>query len=71
VGHLSNQSSAEFIALLAELGELEGVMLAHLSEKNNRPELALSTVKDRQTRDIPIHLAGQDEPSVTIKLEKK
>jgi len=71
VGHLSNESSAEFIALLAALGELEGVMLAHLSEKNNSPELALSTVRDRQKMDFPIYLADQDKPSITIKLEKK
>lgn len=70
VGHLSNRDSAEFIALLAELGDLEGIMLAHLSEKNNTPELALSTVKTRQERDFPIHLAEQDRPSIPIRLEK-
>ena len=71
VGHLSNSDSAEFIALLAELGQLEGVMLAHLSEKNNRPDLALTTVQERQTKAFPIYVAEQDKPSTIIKLENK
>ncbi len=71
VGHLSNHDSAEFIAMLAELGKLKGVMLAHLSAKNNTPELALSTVRDRQEREIEIILAHQDQPSKPIVLETK
>lgn len=71
VGHLSNVDSAEFIALLAELGNLKGVMLAHLSEKNNEPELALSVVTERQEREIDIYLARQDQPSTPIEVEKK
>ncbi|NQV14794.1 MBL fold metallo-hydrolase [bacterium] len=69
VGHLSNRDSAEFIALLAELGELRGVMLAHLSEKNNDPELARSVVSNRQERDLEIFLARQDKPSKPIIVE--
>jgi len=71
VGHLSNLDSAEFIALLGELGKLNGVMLAHLSEKNNDPDLALAVVTKRQERQLDIFLAGQDEPSKTIEVEKK
>ncbi len=71
VGHLSNRDSAEFIALLAELGKLKGVMLAHLSEKNNRPELALATVRDRQKQKLEISLARQDQPSKPIEVETK
>ncbi|MEA3286930.1 MAG: MBL fold metallo-hydrolase [Candidatus Marinimicrobia bacterium] len=71
VGHLSNHDSAEFIALLAELGKLKGVMLAHLSEKNNDPELALTTVRKRQKRDLEIVVARQDQPSKPIEVEKK
>ncbi len=71
VGHLSNHDSAEFIALLAQLGKLNGVMLAHLSEKNNDPELALSTVRQRQERDLEIFLARQDQPSKPIEVETK
>lgn len=71
VGHLSNADSAEFIALLAELGNLNGVMLAHLSEKNNDPELALRVVKERQEQKLEIILARQDQPSNPIEVEKK
>ncbi len=71
VGHLSNTDSAEFIALLAELGKLNGVMLAHLSEKNNDSELALATVRKRLKRKIQIFVAGQDQPSKPIEVEQK
>ena len=43
-GHLSNQSAAEALALLASKG-LTRAVLAHLSEENNRPEVALETSK--------------------------
>jgi len=71
VGHLSNKDSAEFIALLAELGKLKGVMLAHLSAKNNDPDLALSAVSKRQKRSLEIQVASQDFPSKTIIVETK
>lgn len=42
-GHLANLQAGDFLAeLLHE--RLEHVVLAHLSESNNRPELALATV---------------------------
>ena len=47
VGHLSNDAAAELIADLAETGRLKRAILAHLSEENNRPELALETVRSR------------------------
>jgi len=71
VGHLSNEDSAEFIAMLAELGQLEGVMLAHLSEKNNRPELALETVRNRVQKPIEIYIAEQNQPLKPIIVEKR
>ena len=42
-GHLSNDVSARFAAYLAERGT-GSFLLAHLSEENNLPHLALSTV---------------------------
>jgi phosphoribosyl 1,2-cyclic phosphodiesterase len=52
-GHLSNESGAEFARFLADNGA-EKLMLAHISEINNPPELArkasvsaLSDVLDR------------------------
>ena len=45
-GHLSNISSAETIEYLIKKGT-KNFILAHLSEKNNIPALALETVKSR------------------------
>ncbi len=42
-GHLSNKACADFSAELAESGT-KGFILAHLSPKNNDPELALNAV---------------------------
>ena len=68
-GHLSNEHSAEFIDLLVKLGRLKGVMLAHLSEKNNRPEHALQAVRQKVGPRFPITVAAQDQPSKTISVE--
>ena len=43
-GHLSNEQSAELLAELAHPG-LKAVALAHLSEANNLPNLALNAAK--------------------------
>ncbi len=43
-GHLSNTASANVIAKLIEHGTKQ-VVLAHLSDENNAPELAFNTVK--------------------------
>jgi phosphoribosyl 1,2-cyclic phosphodiesterase len=42
-GHLSNADGAEFAVRLCDSGT-ERLILAHLSDENNRPELALSTM---------------------------
>jgi phosphoribosyl 1,2-cyclic phosphodiesterase len=57
-GHLSNEESAE---LLKGCGRRRPrwVALAHLSEHNNRPELALDTHRRRLGRDYPLHLASR------------
>jgi phosphoribosyl 1,2-cyclic phosphodiesterase len=44
LGHLSNGAAASLLASVAHRG-LRGVMLAHLSESNNTPELALQRTK--------------------------
>jgi len=71
VGHLSNADSAEFIAMLMAMGKLKGVMLAHLSEKNNDPALALKTVRKRVGPKLKIYLAEQDQPFKSIRVEKQ
>jgi len=45
-GHLSNVTSAETVEYLIKKGT-KNFILAHLSEENNLPSLALETVKSR------------------------
>ncbi|NTW71632.1 MAG: MBL fold metallo-hydrolase [Eubacteriaceae bacterium] len=46
LGHLSNECAAEIIVSLAEQG-LNRVVLAHLSDENNFPQLALETTMNQ------------------------
>lgn len=48
VGHLSNYAAAELLALaLDQRADVPEIWLAHLSETNNRPALAVRTVRER------------------------
>ncbi len=59
-GHLSNEQSGNYLKEL--IGDnTKKIILAHLSEINNTPSLALKTVKDLINRDILIETASQDE----------
>ncbi len=63
-GHLSNTQSAELLDRLWHPG-LKGVVLGHLSEENNRPELALAQaarVLEKHGSAIPLFVARQDRP---------
>ena len=62
-GHLSNHDSAAFAAYLAEQGT-RGFLLAHLSEENNEPSLALDeTVSAVSDATVQICVASPDEPT--------
>ncbi|MFP5527161.1 MBL fold metallo-hydrolase [Peptococcus simiae] len=67
-GHLSNATAARLLA--GHLGDRTRlVVLAHLSEKNNRPELARKTLVDAlpdHADRLPILLAGHDPVDVHI-----
>lgn len=63
-GHLSNHASARFLARLCH-ARLETVVLAHLSDQCNRPEMALETVRVALTGrgfQGSILVATQDDP---------
>jgi phosphoribosyl 1,2-cyclic phosphodiesterase len=45
-GHLSNDTAADFLAMLTERC-LKQIVLGHLSKNNNTPQLALASVKSR------------------------
>ncbi len=55
-GHLSNDACAQAVARFADMGT-EHFFLAHLSQENNRPELALSTaLKATAGMNVRIHV---------------
>ncbi|MEM6675084.1 MAG: MBL fold metallo-hydrolase, partial [Planctomycetota bacterium] len=64
-GHLSNEQMAVMLVRLAG-PELHTVVLAHLSEHNNRPELAEAAAREALERidrpDVRVLVARQSEP---------
>ncbi len=66
-GHLSNQDAAD---LIAECGadRPAWITLVHLSEDNNRPELALEATRAVVGPDYPLHLAPRDKVSPMLEL---
>lgn len=61
-GHLSNEQTAE--AIYESASDNTRIVLTHLSEKNNTPDIALETVKaylsNRNKKYISIEAASQD-----------
>ncbi len=65
-GHIAN---AETARLLDDAGRhLAWACLAHLSEKNNDPALALATSRDQLGDAIDLHLAGRYEATPVFEL---
>ncbi len=59
LGHLSNDAAGELLAALAHV-DLQHVVAAHLSERNNRPELAVAALTHAcNGRAPPIRVADQ------------
>lgn len=74
-GHLSNADSAEALLSLYETG-VRQVLLGHLSQENNTPELALLTATERLKKegvrvqeDIGLGLAWRDRISRKFEIE--
>ncbi len=62
-GHLGNHQAAELVSSMPRHG-LTNLLLAHLSEKNNRPELAREALLAVDARlEGCLTLAEQDSPS--------
>ena len=72
-GHLSNESSGRFISALLN-DDIKSIMIGHLSDKNNLPDLAYEAVKVEITMsdtkydglDFPIYVANRNEMSKII-----
>ncbi len=64
VGHLSNHNAG---VLLREVlnGSIQRVILGHLSEENNRPELALETVLDYVGHSFREHLSVIEQKTIS------
>ena len=71
-GHLSNQQAAELLGAVAH-EDLQRVVLAHLSEINNKNERALQEAQDALAReglnDTEILVSRQDCPTSIVELE--
>ena len=68
-GHLANEQTAELLQELAEASHDRWVWLAHLSQENNRPSIALAAIHRHFNllhRALPFDLrvAERDRPSV-------
>lgn len=65
-GHLPNDGAAETLCDLAQEG-VKHAVLAHLSEKNNHPDVARTTCQEmfarRGIKDFPVSVASQEKPS--------
>ncbi len=57
-GHLSNDESAELVKAWASK-KLQWLCLAHLSEQNNEPDLALATHRRTVGKHLPIAVASR------------
>ncbi len=75
-GHLSNDGASIIVARLIDCG-LKRVILGHLSEENNYPELAFSTVLETINRaglcegkDIFVEIALQDKKGEIFKVNE-
>ncbi len=66
-GHLNNQQSSDLLGHIAS-SRLKKVMLAHLSESNNTPELAFHAAQKALVNypEVKLAVAPQHEPSVWV-----
>lgn len=53
LGHLSNEDCGKLLTLIRHFNPNGCFLLGHLSDENNRPELALKTVKELVSREFP------------------
>jgi phosphoribosyl 1,2-cyclic phosphodiesterase len=63
-GHLSNADAAELLG--AHGGRLRWACLAHLSERNNRPDIALETHRDIAKPVYTLHVASRYSASTAF-----
>ncbi len=71
LGHLSNRQAAEIARRLRRGGALRQLVIGHISENNNLPELALAEARAAigSRAKIEVVVAKQDEPTRLIHLD--
>ena len=63
IGHLSNIEAGKTINYLADFG-VKNILLGHLSNENNFPELAYKSVLEQiEDKDLNLNIASRFEPS--------
>ncbi len=71
-GHLSNDQAGMLLKALGD-ADLEAVFLAHLSEKNNHPDLALSAarraIETGHSRPVRVEVLAQNGPGAVLTVE--
>ncbi|UCD12315.1 MAG: hypothetical protein JSU88_04320, partial [Nitrospinaceae bacterium] len=71
VGHLSNEACAELLAATGH-GGLKTVVLMHLSETNNHPDIAAITARQALgDSSAEMILARQDRPTPLIEIHPR
>jgi phosphoribosyl 1,2-cyclic phosphodiesterase len=60
LGHLSNEHSAQLLASL-DRSKLKRLVAAHLSKKNNTPELVREEIDKVIDKEVEVVIAGQDQ----------
>jgi phosphoribosyl 1,2-cyclic phosphodiesterase len=65
-GHLANHEAAELLRLCH--GRLKWACLAHLSEQNNTPALAMQTSRAMLPRDFPLIVASRYEAGEVLEV---
>lgn len=74
-GHLSNEDAGEAISILVKNG-IDNVMLGHLSQQNNFPELAYKTVVESlisnkiDTDKVKLSVANRTAPDSILNISK-
>lgn len=67
VGHLSNDAAGQTLHYLSHKGRLRTAVLMHLSKNNNRPRLALQTVREHlDGTEVTVAVAPRDRMSAVF-----
>lgn len=67
-GHISNIEAAEVLRRASAAARLQWACLAHLSEQNNHPDVALRTHREVLSNALPLHVADRHRASDVLRV---